>query len=444
MSGTRLAIAAIAINILALGAGCEELDGRNRNRHANRLFKESDFTTAVGEYEKAVKNVDHPIIHYNLGLTYSKVYQVGVPGDKPIRLHREGSETCARVPEVKLGKADVCTKAGDAKFLDCTDLKIPELGKELQAFPLTKTLGELLAQSDLAGASTELIRIEKDPLKPEDQKTIGEKLDETHKLLAGACPSSYKCESINVCSIDNGKLAELATKNFELWLVGNEADDETRKLMTQIWLDSYQYKRAIDYWEQRLKITPASSEVMGILAGINLKAGDWKKSIEWYEKVAELAKDPADKRASYTSIGNVAWGKLASRTLTPAETVELADLGSAALYRVIELEPKSPKAFGLMGSIFNFRAMAHGSSIAWIIDRATARDLQLNSCVLNDEAKKANCSCKVLGIGCPPPKAPAGAGSAAPAAGSGSGSGSAPAGVGSGSGSDATNSKKPG
>ena len=100
------------------------------------------------------------------------------------------------------------------------------------------------------------------------------------------------------------------------------------------------------------------------LAGINLKANDWRKSIEWYLKVAEVSKDESAKVAAYQFIGNVAWSKLNSKTLTTAESVELADRGIGALQKAAELQPKNPKPVGLLASIFNFRALAMGASWA--------------------------------------------------------------------------------
>ena len=60
--------------------GCEQLDGRNRNRKGNKLFREMQFADAAGEYEKALKEVDDPTIHYNLALAYSKVFKPGFEG----------------------------------------------------------------------------------------------------------------------------------------------------------------------------------------------------------------------------------------------------------------------------------------------------------------------------------------------------------------------------
>src|SRR5678815_3332093 len=47
-------------------AGCEQLDGRNRNKQGNRLFRETQFIDAVAQFQKALPEVDDsPTIHYN-------------------------------------------------------------------------------------------------------------------------------------------------------------------------------------------------------------------------------------------------------------------------------------------------------------------------------------------------------------------------------------------
>ena len=148
-------------------------------------------------------------------------------------------------------------------------------------------------------------------------------------------------------------------------------------------------KKAIEYWEGMLQQKPNDPEIMGALAGINLKANDWRKSIEWYLKVASVSTDKSAKIAAYQFIGNVAWSKLNSKTLSAEESVELADRGIGALQKAAELDPKNPKAWGLQASIFNFRALAMGASWAAALDRASAQDLQRYSRVLSDEAKKA-------------------------------------------------------
>lgn len=321
---TTLVIATVTLGAIG-GLGCEQVEGRNRTRQGNRLFRETKFIDAVAEYEKALTTVDDPIVHYNLGLAYSKVFKPGV--DKATRLGIKGSFACNVVPKTETESAQVCVKDGDRRYDDCDDKNV--------------------------------------------------------------CASSYECKKVDLCTLAQAQAAEAAADHFQAWLKANPKDDETRKLMTQVWIDSNQFKLAIDYWQGLLDQKPNDSEIMGNLAGINLKAGDWRTSIDWYIKVAEASEDPAAKVAAYQFIGNVAWSKLNSKSLNAAEVFELADKGIGALQKAAELAPKNPKLFGLQASIYNFRALAHGASWAAALDRASAQDLQRASRVLAEEAKKA-------------------------------------------------------
>src|SRR5690242_19581733 len=98
-------------------------------------------------------------------------------------------------------------------------------------------------------------------------------------------------------------VADMAAQHFGEWLKAHPTDAQTRAIMTQVWIDSSQYKKAIDYWEDMLKAKPNDVEIMGSLGGINLKAGDWRKSIEWLQKVAEVSKEDAAKVSAYQFIG---------------------------------------------------------------------------------------------------------------------------------------------
>jgi tetratricopeptide (TPR) repeat protein len=314
--------------------GCDQIDGRSGNKKGNHHFREKNFVGAVGAYEKALKTVDDPIIHYNLGLSYSKIFKPGVE-DNPATPDNEGlvildvagSLACQQIPGVKSLSKSVCVKPGDHRFDAC------------------------------------------------DAKNV--------------CASSFQCKQSDLCTADNAALADMAANHFGVWVKAHPTDAETRALMTQVWIDSSQYKKAIDYWEALLVAKPNDPEIMGSLAGINLKAGDWRKSIEWFQKVAGVAKDETAKVAALQFIGNVAWSKLNSKSLNTDETVELADYGIGALQAAAVIQPKNPRLTGLMGSIFNFRSLAQGASWAAALDRAKAQDLQIASRVLSDEAKKA-------------------------------------------------------
>jgi tetratricopeptide (TPR) repeat protein len=303
--------------------GCEELDGRNRTRQGNRLFRETQFIDAAAEYEKALKTVDDPIIHYNAALTYAKLFK----GDQKVRLGIKGTFVCNELPNTKTESLRVCVKEGDRRFDDC------------------------------------------------DEKNV--------------CASSYQCLQSEMCVYEGPQLAELATDHYQKWLLANPKDDETRELMTQVWIEGSQFDLAIKYWESLLEKDPANTKIMGILAGINLKADHWRRSVELYLKVANATTDVSQKVLNFQAVGNVAWGKLNSKTLTGPEAVELADYGIGSLQKAAELNPKNPKLWGLQASLFNFRALAQGASWAAALDRASAQDLQRVSRVLADEAKKA-------------------------------------------------------
>lgn len=355
LDGIRPLLALAALCVLAVGTmGCKELDGRNRVRKGNRDFRETKFIDAVAEYEKALTTVDDPIVHYNLGLAYSKVFKPGL--EKPVRLGVKGTFACDTIPKIETTPAQICVKEDDRRFDDC------------------------------------------------DEKNV--------------CASSYECKKVDLCILKNEALAEAAATHFLAWLAAHPEDEETRKLMTQVWIDSAQFDKALEYWSGQLKAKPDSAEIMGNLAGINLKAGDWRKSIEWYTKVAEIAKDESARIGAYQFIGNVAWSKLNSKTLTAVETIELADRGIGALQKAAEIAPKNPKVYGLQASIYNFRALAHGASWASAIDRASAQDLQRYSRVLAEEAKKAAGEAPSTNSPAPPPTpAPSATGGSAEKAG---------------------------
>lgn len=424
-------------------AGCEQLDGRNRNMQGLRLFRETQFIDAVAQFQKALTEVDDsPTIHYNLGLAYSKVTKTGY--DRPVLLGQQGDFVCQTmqtIPGVKIVQAGACVKEGDRHYAECGSA---------HTGPLEKDLTDLKAQ--LAAATD-------DAKKKELKLQIDDKQSE---LARYTCGSSFRCVEGPFCSLTSPELADLATQHFQLWIKAQPSDDEikkqlvqaaeeldeakksgnnsaiaaaqhkvddlqtkdqTRKLMTLLWTDSDQYKKAIDYWEGLLKDKPNDAEIMGNLAGIELKAGNWRKSIDWYNKVAEVTNDQSSKVVTYGYIGNVAWQKLNSRLLVGAEAIELADRGIGALQRGAEFQPKNPRLIGLQASIYNFRSTAHGASWAAAIDRASAQELLKLSRVLADEAKKAQ------GQPAGAPETPAnpagtGTGTGTPSAGSGAGAGS--------------------
>jgi tetratricopeptide (TPR) repeat protein len=429
-------------------AGCEQLDGRNRNKQGLRLFRETQFVDAVAQFQRALPEVDDaPSIHFNLGLAYSKVTKSGYDG--PVLLGQQGDFVCQTIPGVKIVQAGACVKEGDRHYAECGSAKTA---------PLEKDIADLKGQ--LAAAATD------DAKKKELKGQIDDKQSDLGRYT---CGPSFRCVEGSFCSLTSPELADLAAQHFQIWIKAQPSDDEIKKqlrhaseqldeakksgnnsaiasaqhevddlqtkdliraVMTALWEDSDQYPKAIAYWEGLLKDKPNDAAIMGALAGIEGKAGDWRKSIEWYNRVAEVTNDPSSKVHTYQYIGNLAWHKLNSRTLVGAEAIELADRGIGALQHAAEVQPKNMGLVSLQASIYNFRSTAHGASWAAAIDRATQQELSKLARVLADEAKKAQgqpagapeTPANPAGTG----TAPAGAGSGAPAA-APSGSSAAPA-----------------
>ena len=423
-----LSVMLVSIAVL----GCTEIDGHKRTRAGNRLFRETQFIDAAAQYQIALTEIDDPIIHYNLGLAYSKIAKPGY--DAPILLATKDEPICTALPNTKPVETGACVKEGDRHYAECGSKKTA---------PIEAAVSKL--ESDLKG----LTEADKDK-KTDLTSQLRDKQDELGRYT---CASSFKCMETTYCTLTSPELADLAAQHFQVWIKAQPGDDEikkqltearaafeeatkadnkseivltqkrvddllvkdqTRKLMTLLWLDSEQYPKAIAYWEGLLAERPNDPEIMGQLAGINLKAGNWRKAIEWYNKVAAITTEPNSKVAQYQFIGNVAWAKLNSRSLIGPEATELADRGIGALQHASEIQPKNSRVVSLQGAIFNFRSTAHGASWAAAIDRASAQDQAAAARVLSEQAKKAAGTPSTPGApGTPtPPSAPVPAGPA--------------------------------
>lgn len=180
---------------------------------------------------------------------------------------------------------------------------------------------------------------------------------------------------------------------------------DTRNQMTQMWLDSGNYKGALGFWENLHKTEPKNTDYMGMLAGINAKSGEWRLALDWYNRIAEESADKDAKVNAWSSIGNIAWSKLNSKLLSPPDALEMADRGIGALQKAVELD-KNPKLLRQTAAILNFRGVTHGASFAGAIDRSTAQDLLRVARVWDEEAKKLQ-GAPASGGAAPAPAAPA-------------------------------------
>ncbi len=369
--------------------GCDDLDGRGSNRKGNRQYREGKFVDAAASYESALKKVKDDKIEYNIGLAYSKIFKAGA--DDLILLAEKGDPVCDLIPGTELSSREICIKNDpdeeDRSYVNCKS------DKAICGTSSTCTKAELCAIKneklvDLSAGHL-VVWIEKQPPDEELKKqsaAISKDIEVVEEDIKKAEADIEKFVNPKDGTVTdkagwNDATQRKASREEKLKILRDERDEielkfKMRELMTQLWLDSQNFKAALDYWTKRLDAKPTDVDSMGILAGINLKAGDWRKSIEWYSKVAEASPDTLNKIQAYGFIGNVAWSKLNSKTLPPDDALDLADLGIGALQKAAALAPKNLRFLGTQASIYNFRGLTHGASFAAAIDRASSQDLK--------------------------------------------------------------------
>lgn len=120
----RTLIPLVVLSAASVSGGCKDIEGRNNNRQGNAYYRDSKFIDAAVEYERALKKVDDPVIHYNLGLAYSKMFR----GDEVVLVGLKEDPVCQIIPSTVPVNRRVCVKPGDRSFNKCDEKKeAPEL-----------------------------------------------------------------------------------------------------------------------------------------------------------------------------------------------------------------------------------------------------------------------------------------------------------------------------
>lgn len=192
----------------------------------------------------------------------------------------------------------------------------------------------------------------------------------------------------------NQQLANESAEHLLTYLKSSDDSQEQiliRKLVTEIWVETEQYDKALGFWEGEHQAKPDDTSVLEQLADINYKKGDWRKALEWLEKSVAVA-DTADEKASaYGQIGTLSFLKLLNNKdeIQGEERIELADMGIAALQKGLELQPKNMQLVSTLGSLNQQRAIASTSRLGFHIDLAFHQNHLRHFSVLREEAKKA-------------------------------------------------------
>lgn len=173
---------------------------------------------------------------------------------------------------------------------------------------------------------------------------------------------------------ENLQYAARATEHFQSYLATFPDDPQIIGIMTQVWLDSGQYQKALAYWEGELAETPQDTEILVYLASINRQAGEWEKSVEWHYRQFEAEATKDGKVGALVDISKLIWHKLQDKDkLTGLERLRVADIGIGALQQAADLEPENIDVHRYLASLYQLRAMGQGAAWAQAVDRASSQ-----------------------------------------------------------------------
>src|ERR1044071_2955121 len=179
----------------------------------------------------------------------------------------QNEDVCSDIPNTKPVEARVCVKEHDRHYNgnECDDkTPCPALSTCTKA-----TFCSLMSKQIAETAANHLqvwlkIQPPDDEIKAEVKRVEAKinELNEKAETLRGKEDSKAELAAIEDHIKDLQKdIEELGTKK------------RIRSMMTQMWIDSDQYDKALGYWTDPLKEKPNDPDYMGTLAGINLNAG---------------------------------------------------------------------------------------------------------------------------------------------------------------------------
>ncbi len=205
----------------------------------------------------------------------------------------------------------------------------------------------------------------------------------------------YKLMKRGDLSAENKLIADKAAEHLQIYLKSDTLDDEVRKLITDIWVDTGQVDKAIAFWTAEHDAKPEGILAIEQLAELTFKKGDWREAIRWLEVGVDISKTPDQKATAYTKIGSLCFVLLLSNKepgpsqIDGAQRVEVADIGIAALQKGQALSPGSTEIVSVLGSLNVQRGIAAGSRLGYSIDMAAYQNYMRIFGVLREEAQKA-------------------------------------------------------
>jgi len=153
--------------------------------------------------------------------------------------------------------------------------------------------------------------------------------------------------------------ADEATKTFEKLMSMQAPDKDTeervRNYYVALLLAANKTDKVKAYYEALLAKDPRNTALMGQLAEIYAKGGDFDNSLKYYQKRAEI--DPKNKEYQYT-IGVLCWDRVRNMkaTMSEEENMKTIDTGVAALEKAIALDKDYFDAYVYINLIYREKA----------------------------------------------------------------------------------------
>lgn len=128
-------------------------------------------------------------------------------------------------------------------------------------------------------------------------------------------------------------------KTLKLQAPDEETRDKVRSFYLSLLTSAEKTDKAIAYLETVLKEDPSNAGVIGQLASLYAKQGDFENALKYFKKVAEL--EPNKKEGWYT-LGVVCWERSyrGGVTVSNEERELLVDVGLEALQKALAIDPE--------------------------------------------------------------------------------------------------------
>jgi tetratricopeptide (TPR) repeat protein len=159
--------------------------------------------------------------------------------------------------------------------------------------------------------------------------------------------------------------ADKATQTFEKLMTMHAPDKDTeervRNYYVALLLAASKTDKVKAYYEGLLAKDPRNTTLMGQLAEIYAKAGDFDNSLKYYQKRAEI--DPKNKEYWYT-IGVLCWDRVHNQrsTMSEEENLKTIDTGVGALEKAINLDKEYFDGFVYINLIYREKALVLSSA----------------------------------------------------------------------------------